>query len=483
MSPRFALHEQDLWKRAVPARGSLSDFGMLPGYERGWIHISQAKLFGHDPDSMVKKVSDRPWNAFELRETQRTGREFCLARDGVIIGDSPRLGKTGLGLATHSLEDGPLWIIAPLMTLPVWQRWVKISYDVDLNVVSQTGVLSPVNFLNYENVNKYKELLGTQPAALMIVDEAHRLANDKTSISAKAVRFLSRFARRRILLSGTPIRGRLFTLWPLLAVANPGAWGSPHEFGVRYCAGEVDGPGWKYHGLSNVDELRTRLEHVLLRRTRSEVSVQRHLHNVSVDLSKWPTLRARREGILDMAKYRLELGLAKLEQSKEFLRGLVPQNPIVWVWHKDVGTIVRNTIKGHFIHGGMPLKKRYETIARWNGEGGPLIATIPSAQEGIDLSAHESPVVFLELDYVPASIGQAEMRPYGQGKVVQAHYIVDPPMDAVVAKHVTAKVSAEEAVLGQSILPEQLFETDRKIEVVEDLSSWLSNAWDQDLTI
>jgi hypothetical protein len=184
-----------------------------------------------------------------------------------------------------------------------------------------------------------------------------------------------------------------------------------------------------------------------------------------------------------MAKYRLELGLAKLQQAKEFLRGLVPQHPIVWVWHKDVGTIVRNTIKGHFIHGGLSLKKRYETISRWNGEGGPLIATIPSAQEGIDLSAHGSPVVFLELDYVPASLGQAEMRPFGQGKVVQAYYIVDPPMDAVVARHVTAKVSAEEAVLGHSILPEQLFETDRKIEIVEDLSSWLSNAWDQDLTI
>jgi hypothetical protein len=370
------------------------------------------------------------------------------------------------------------------MTRPVWASWIKRTFGIEMNIVKDEQ-LGAVNFLNYEQVAKYRTLLQAQPAATMIVDEAHRLANARSAKAAMSVAILSRYARRRVVLTATPIRGRLHTLWALLAVANPGAWGSQHEFGVRYCAGVADEYGWKYPGVSNVEELKERLRSVLLRRPRraSEGRVDRHIHEVLIDTLQWPTLRAKRAGILDLAQYRMELGLAKLEMSRDFLRSLT--NPIVWVWHKEVGRAAQKALGGLFIHGELPLKRRLEVIERWNAGGGPMIATLPSAQEGIDLSAHRSPVVFLEMDYVPASLAQAEMRPFVAGGVVQCYYIIDPACDALVSKHVGAKVAIEDAVLNDSLLPVDLFEGDEGAgdAAVEDVGAWLNMAWDQELTI
>lgn len=424
----------------------------------------------------------KPFEAFKLRETQDSGRQFVLERHGSIVADPPRMGKTGLGCAVHDVDDGPLWIFAPLMVQPVWQSWIRKTFGLELNLVAKTGKLEQINFLNYENIQKFRTLLQGQRAATMIVDEAHRLANSMSAKAAMSVAILSRYARRRVLLTATPIRGRLISLWSLLAVANPGAWGSKHDFGVRYCAGEYGEHGWRYLGMSHVDELRERLKSVLIRRKREKDDghVERQLYEVSVDPLAWPTLRARRAGIIDLARYRQELGLAKLEQSKDFLASLT--NPIIWVWHKEVGRAVQKELGGVFIHGGLPLKKRLEVIERWNGGGGPIIATLPSAQEGIDLSAHKSPVVFLELDYVPISMAQAEMRPFVPGENVTCWYVIDRICDAVVSKHVSAKVSAEDAVLSDSLLPVDLFE-DGVEQEIQDVGSWLNSAWDQDLTI
>jgi hypothetical protein len=471
MQPPF---QHDLWRRGKGVGAE------IPGAKRGWIHASQASIAG--VGEIKLEVALKPFTAFQLRETQESGRVFALERYGSINADPPRMGKTGLATSIMDPDEGPIWIFAPLMTQPVWQRWVKKTLGIELTLVAETGELGLVNFINYENVAKFRALLQAHPASLMIVDEAHRLANARSAKAAMAVAILSRFARRRLLLTGTPIRGRLITLWALLATASPGAWGSLHEFGVRYCGGIGGEHGWRYPGLSNVDELKERLRAVMLRRKRATADgfVDRKLHQVVVDVLRWPNLRAKRAGIQDLAAYRKDLGFAKLEQSQDFLRSLV--NPIVWVWHKEVGKLVQNKLKGSFIHGELPLKKRLAVIEGWNMDGGPLIATLPSAQEGIDLSAHESPVVFLELDYVPASLAQAEMRPFKPGQNVDCTYVVDAVCDALVSSHVAAKVRAEDAVLEDSLLPVGLFEESAEEEIL-DVGAWLDNAWDRELMI
>src|SRR5690606_17031027 len=115
---------------------------------------------------------------------------------------------------------------------------------------------------------------------------------------ADGVALMTRQARHRIGLTGTPLWNGVKSLWGPLSIVNPEAWGSFHDFGVRYCNGTSNGYGWVYSGMSNEDELRERLKHVLLRRTWKRdvaggLKLKRSVEYLDVSTERFPLLRAR----------------------------------------------------------------------------------------------------------------------------------------------------------------------------------------------
>ena len=75
---------------------------------------------------------------------------------------------------------------------------------------------------SYETFRAHAHRVASVPIDLIICDEAHRLKNDKTKTSV-AISQLP--AKRRLLLSGTPIQNDLDEFYSLVSLCNPSVLG------------------------------------------------------------------------------------------------------------------------------------------------------------------------------------------------------------------------------------------------------------------
>jgi SWI/SNF-related matrix-associated actin-dependent regulator of chromatin subfamily A member 5 len=80
---------------------------------------------------------------------------------------------------------------------------------------------------SYEAVLKERSALGRIPWRYLIIDEAHRIKNEKSSLS-RAVRLLS--ADFRLLITGTPLQNNLQELWALLNFLLHEIFGDSDQF-------------------------------------------------------------------------------------------------------------------------------------------------------------------------------------------------------------------------------------------------------------
>tara|TARA_R110002051_G_scaffold156492_1_gene228250 strand:+ start:11396 stop:12790 length:1395 start_codon:yes stop_codon:yes gene_type:complete len=83
---------------------------------------------------------------------------------------------------------------------------------------------------------------------------------------------LSKLASNRLGLTATPIPNRLRDLWAPLDLVEPYCWGNFHGWGVRYCGAFQDSYGWKYNDISNVEELKERLDYCKFKTSQRAIS-------------------------------------------------------------------------------------------------------------------------------------------------------------------------------------------------------------------
>lgn len=96
--------------------------------------------------------------------------------------------------------------------------WLRPSAEAALRVYMQSRVL----IASYETFRAHAHRVASVPIDLIICDEAHRLKNDKTKTSV-AISQLP--AKRRLLLSGTPIQNDLDEFFSLVSLCNPNVLG------------------------------------------------------------------------------------------------------------------------------------------------------------------------------------------------------------------------------------------------------------------
>lgn len=379
-----------------------------------------------------------------LRPWQASGLGWIEPRRGVLLADEMRLGKTLTALLAHDPRRGPLVVVAPLDTRPVWAKAFALAFP-DLEAEYLTGKtleldreFAPIVFCHYD-ILLYHKMTRLQPGTL-ILDEAHLLSNP-TSKRTKAVLFYASVAKKVIVLSGTPLWNSTKGLWPLLAAASPGAWGKLYDFAQRYCQPELTEYGWKYNGVSNREEWLARRSEVVLARTWKEVRpdlppIERKVTRIAldtddslaVDVAAVELAQAGTEhlDITVLSRYRQAVGKFKVNAAVNVIerRG----GPIViWVWHKTVARAIAKRLKDvpvFVMTGDDDGAARADTIEAWNREScGVLIATLAVGQVGIDLS-HADHEVFVEVDWTPAVLSQAEMRTFSPDRPMTVEYLV-----------------------------------------------------------
>lgn len=221
----------------------------------------------------------------EMRDYQVAGLNWLVSlhENGIsgILADEMGLGKTlqtiaFLGYLRHvSGITGPHLIAVPKSTLDNWNREFS-RWTPDVNVLVLQGAkderrelikerLIDENFdvcvTSYEMVLREKSHFKKFAWEYIIVDEAHRIKNEESSLSQIIRLFHS---RNRLLITGTPLQNNLHELWALLNFLLPDVFGDSEAFDQWFANQEEDQE-------TVVQQLHRVLRPFLLRRVKSDV--------------------------------------------------------------------------------------------------------------------------------------------------------------------------------------------------------------------
>jgi SWI/SNF-related matrix-associated actin-dependent regulator of chromatin subfamily A-like protein 1 len=267
-------------------------------------HAADARAAGATPEPELPKV-ERQIPA-EMYPFQIDGVRWMDAVGSGILADDMGLGKT---LQSIIVLDAPALVVCPATLRVNWAREVgRWRPELSTQILQGTKPVPPgdmqadVVIVNYDIVSKHYPSLSQRKWNTLVVDEAQaiktlrmkkdRKTHDVTyegSARAVTVAQLGRAARRRLLLTGTPILNRTCELWPLLHVVNPSVWGNFFQFAQRYCAAFKGRFGWDFSGSSNEEELHEKLAgKLMLRRMKTEVMKdfpEKSRESISVPLS------------------------------------------------------------------------------------------------------------------------------------------------------------------------------------------------------
>ncbi len=241
-----------------------------------------------------KKLDESPvyLNGNTLREYQLEGLNWLsfswFNGRNCILADEMGLGKTIQSLAfvesVHRLGiRGPFLVIAPLSTIPNWQR--EFETWTNLNIIVYHGS-NPSRTMLQEYEFHYKDSKGNQlkdmykfnvlittfemiisdcmelrevPWRLCVIDEAHRLKNKNCKL-LEGLRLLQ--MEHRVLLSGTPLQNNISELYSLLNFLEPAQFASSEDFTRDFGDLKSD---------DQVQKLQALLKPMMLRRLKEDV--------------------------------------------------------------------------------------------------------------------------------------------------------------------------------------------------------------------
>ncbi len=222
------------------------------------------------------------WLRAKLFPYQRKGVALLAGQGRALLADDMGLGKTLQAIAAAQWlveHEGVrrVLIVCPASLKSGWRKEIakftgQAAVDIQGTRVQRQALLrSDATFyvVHYEQVQRDQSLLAGEFAPdLLIVDEAQRIKNWNTQISAKVKSIPSRFV---FVLTGTPLENRLADLYSLMQLVDPHVLGPLWRFEVDYCVQDERG---KLAGYRNLTVLRRRLSEVMLRRSRAVIADQ-----------------------------------------------------------------------------------------------------------------------------------------------------------------------------------------------------------------
>ena len=428
---------------------------------------------------------------------QVEGIEFALERRATLIADEPGLGKTitAAGFINALPEIRRVLIICPASLRLNWKRelgrWLVDSPGIWFRCVTQGD---GVSILGYSELAKHSASLRAKAWDLMACDEAHLLKSAKSLRSRmvlgkralkKAERIVPIPAERQLFLTGTPAVNRPAELHPILRVVDPVNYSDWFRFARRYCGLRHTGFGWNSSGASNLAELNRRLrETCMIRRRKADVLPQlppKRRQVIELPLAgarhaveaEWVALglqsgsfegqvAALAESVKvrfdEIATLRRQAALAKVDFAVGQCRELAAAGRKVLVFahhHEVIDRLVSGLGPSAVKLDGRDSEAVRDRAVRQFLERDSVmqfVISIAAGGTGLNLTA-ASDVLFMELDWTPGAMAQAEDRAhrYGQpGSVLSKWLVLQGSVDAHIARTAVAKEGViAEAIDGQ----------------------------------
>jgi SWI/SNF-related matrix-associated actin-dependent regulator of chromatin subfamily A-like protein 1 len=416
-------------------------------------------ITANESTARAARIADR------LFPHQVEGVAFLLRRRRAILADDMGLGKTRQAIiGLHVAEPGgPYLVVCPASVKRNWAREIDAALPgASVHIIGGKSDDAPLDaewiVVNYDILGAHAGRLERHPWRGIVFDEAHFIRNHQSQRSRHS-RAIVDGADDPVVyaLTGTPLTNRPRDLFPLLQLCGHAMAKSFLSFAKRYCAAYRSDYGWVTDGASNLAELATQLQGVMLRRTKDDVlELPPKLRTwLSVDvpdgtaakeisavvqllMQRGTTAQCTRAGetpppprlLALLGKARLKLAAAKTSHTIELVQGAVDQGEKVIVfscYDEPVKRIAKRFGDAAvLLTGATPTARRQALVDRFQGDDGVrvLVANIIAGGVGLNLTAARQ-VVFNDLDWVPSNHWQAEDRAYriGQTNTVHVTYV------------------------------------------------------------
>ncbi len=266
-------------------------------------------------EEVIEKI-DRYFNERELAEVeaqtkldfscinatlypyQKEGVEFGVFKKGIIIADEMGLGKTLQAITIAILKKQifdfkRVLVICPATVKEQWKNEVlKFSEEQAIVVQGSPPEREELylhderlfHIINYETVLRDLPTINKAAYDFVILDEAQRIKNYETK-TANAVKSIKK--QHGLVITGTPIENKLIDLYSVVQFLDDYFLTPQWEFSYQHCVFDTHSKN-RIRGYYNLNQLKKRLQPILLRRQKHEVfeqlpSVQQQ--NVYVKLS------------------------------------------------------------------------------------------------------------------------------------------------------------------------------------------------------
>lgn len=438
-------------------------------------------------------------------------REMLRRPGNILLADVMGLGKTVQAMGfINATKPKRIFIGCPNNAKLIWlrhfQEFCTEPYDVEV-AYTQLYMLSDVVIMNYEAMVRWEPMLDARNDDLVIFDEGHYL---KTPSAKRSKVAYKRRAAKKIIITGTPIVNYPYELFPLAHYLDPDEFYEYSEFEASYGSKSGDKLG------RNLNRLNDRLRRTIMtRREKSEVEVQfpkkrRQVvefevppevkalidrENMLFDTLKgntsaddfeaaklWNTLRnesdianddidfmaiieelklTKKFAFEEMARMAHDIGLAKLPFVIEHIEQMIDarEKVLVFAHHRDVMKKLADKFgqSALLLMGGNRdqalATKQFEE--RFNNDDSITvgIAQISNAA-GYSIKG-TSTVLFIEEDWVPGVMTQAEDRCHGLGRgeegaksMLIQHLVFQDSLDTKKAKLTIRKQKSIDRAVG-----------------------------------
>ena len=415
----------------------------------------------------------------QLFPYQKEGIRFAATAGRAIIADEMGLGKTIQAIGTAELlrREGfveNVLIVCPTSLKYQWKREIERFTHREVLVVEglhtrrreQYKMPQPYKIVSYNSVCNDLKVLKNTETDMVIMDEVQRLKNWDTQIARAARHIQSQYA---VLLSGTPLENKLEELYSIVELADQFALAPYYKFRNDHIIINDNG---KVVGYQNLNAIKQRLSHIMIRRRKSDVHLQlpgrmdqnlfvpmtkeqREMHeefkaSVAQLVLKWQRMhflseKDRKRLLMLLSQMRMVCDSTFILDQKSrydtkidelmnildsYLEGGDGKAVVFSGWERMTRLVAQElTQRGtrfEYLHGGIPSAKRKDLVNNFTDQPDcRVFLSTDAGSTGLNLQA-ASLIVNLDLPWNPAVLEQRIARIYriGQQRNIQVINLV-----------------------------------------------------------
>jgi len=422
---------------------------------------------------------------------QARGVDYGLKSKNMLLADGTGLGKTytALGLVYNEPSIEKTVIVVPSAIKYNWQREIAVWFgDNNCHIISgRTPYQLPDTkfyIINYEILQFWTEALAEINFQFLICDEGH-YAKNFDALRTKACLKLSNTdsITHKSILTATPITNKNLDVLPLLKIlhVDHADLSSDRVFKRKYCRGDQTRFGTVWNGSTNNDELNILLRSTCMLRRRMEdvnldlpdkirssivldITNRTEYNRAEADFITWywdvknRQINSCAEALVKINQLRQLASRGKLKSTFEFVDNLLEtteEKIILFAHHKEI----QNALYAYYsdkyntarISGGMKLEAREEEIEKFQtGDARIIVCSIKSSGTGLNLQA-ASISVFVEQDFLPSQLIQAEGRSLRIGSDSKTRMYYYMLAQNSIDERLMEIISAKQKIINESI--------------------------------